>query len=91
MQGKLADLRNILPEALRGKMEDMEENDLADEFRAGMGEQRSQILTRIRRTSGPEIFDYTSQDLLSSNSRSTDEFREQIGWIRNDDAPVDTA
>jgi hypothetical protein len=56
-----------------------------------MGEQRSQILTRIRRTSGPEIFDYTSQDLLSSNSRSTDEFREQIGWIRNDDAPVDTA
>jgi hypothetical protein len=31
MQGKLADLRNILPEALRGKMEDMEENDLADE------------------------------------------------------------
>ncbi|KAJ7798318.1 hypothetical protein B0H14DRAFT_2618015, partial [Mycena olivaceomarginata] len=55
MQGKLADLRNILPEALRGKMEDMEENDLADEFRAGMGEQRSQILTRIRRTSGPEI------------------------------------
>ncbi|KAJ7321995.1 hypothetical protein DFH08DRAFT_818372 [Mycena albidolilacea] len=55
MQGQLADLRNILPEALRDKMGDMEENGLADEFRAGMGEQRSQISTRIHRTSGPEI------------------------------------
>lgn len=31
MQGQLADLRNILPETLRNKMEDMEENGLADE------------------------------------------------------------
>ncbi|KAJ7863762.1 hypothetical protein B0H14DRAFT_2348812, partial [Mycena olivaceomarginata] len=87
MQGQLADLRNILPEALHDKMEDIEENGLADEFRAGMGEQRSQISTCIRHTSGPEIFDCTSQDLLSSNSRSMDQFREQIGWIRDDDAP----
>jgi hypothetical protein len=31
LQGQLADLRSILPEALRNKMEDMEENGLADE------------------------------------------------------------
>ncbi|KAJ7108278.1 hypothetical protein C8R44DRAFT_680410, partial [Mycena epipterygia] len=72
LQGQLADLRAIFPEALRNKMKDMEKNGLADA-------QRSNISTRVRRAAGPDIFDCTSNDLLTSKSRS-DKFRRQIGW-----------
>ncbi|KAJ7768110.1 hypothetical protein DFH07DRAFT_736439 [Mycena maculata] len=54
------------------------------QFRAGMGEQRSFISNRIRRVSGPEIFDCKSQDLVTSQSR-IEKFRDQIDWIPDDD------
>ncbi|KAJ7143961.1 hypothetical protein C8R44DRAFT_601429 [Mycena epipterygia] len=88
LQGQLADLRAIFPEALRNKMKDMEKNGLADAFRTGMGEQHSNISTRVRRAAGPDIFDCTSNDLLTSKSRS-DKFRRQIGWIPDDEASED--
>ncbi|KAJ6495001.1 hypothetical protein DFH09DRAFT_1103839 [Mycena vulgaris] len=80
MQVQLVELREVLPQALRSKMAEMEKNGLADEFRAGMCDQRSNISHRVRRTAGPAIFDCSDEDLMSSASRMKDELRRQIGW-----------
>ncbi|KAJ7744403.1 hypothetical protein B0H16DRAFT_1463279 [Mycena metata] len=80
VQGQLADLRDILPEALQKKMKCMEKNGLADAFRAGMSDQRSTMSHRIRRAAGPDIFGCTSQQLLTSASRA-ENFHKRIGWV----------
>ncbi|KAJ7787284.1 hypothetical protein B0H14DRAFT_2629585 [Mycena olivaceomarginata] len=52
------------------------------QFHVAMGTQRSNAAGRVRRECGPEIFDCTTADLSTSESRR-DKFRKQIGYVED--------
>ncbi|KAJ7834868.1 hypothetical protein B0H14DRAFT_3142229, partial [Mycena olivaceomarginata] len=74
VQGELADLLETL-EVSRG-------GNAFRVFHVAMGTQRSNAAGRVRRECGPEIFDCTTADLSTSESRR-DKFRKQIGYVED--------
>ncbi|KAJ7892471.1 hypothetical protein B0H14DRAFT_3126061 [Mycena olivaceomarginata] len=80
VQGEWADLLETLPEKFHGEV--MRSEWFVREFHVAMGTQRSNAAGRVRRECGPEIFDCTTADLSTSESRR-DKFRKQIGYVED--------
>ncbi|KAJ7168010.1 hypothetical protein C8R46DRAFT_996218 [Mycena filopes] len=84
VQGQYRDILNIVPAHLRG---DINTGWFQRAFRAGMGDQRSNTSTRIRRVAGTSIYDCAAGDLLTPTLR--EKFRQEIGWTGDEYASLD--